>query len=95
MSYVYIVRCHGGALYVGSTENLDARMERHNRGEGCGFTARRTPVTLVFSEEHPTRAAAMARERQIKRWTRAKKEALVSGDVVRLSRLSPTSLRRR
>ena len=87
MVFVYIVRCVDNALYVGTTDNLDLRIDRHNRGEACFFTARRGPVTLAFSEPHPTRAKAMERERQIKGWSRVKKEALIAGDLERLRRL--------
>jgi predicted GIY-YIG superfamily endonuclease len=85
---VYILRCRDNGLYVGMTDNLAARVERHNRGKGCAFTAVRQPVTVAYSEVCPTRAAAAARERQIKRWTRAKKEALIAGDLWRLKQLS-------
>jgi predicted GIY-YIG superfamily endonuclease len=64
-------------------------------GISLRFTARRRPVTLVFSEEHPTRGQAMARERQIKAWTRDKKEALISGDFGFLNQLLPTPSRDR
>jgi len=66
VTFLYILRCCDDALYVGTTDDLTARLERHNRGAGCAFTARRTPVTLEHSEEFATRAEAMTRERQIK-----------------------------
>ena len=47
----------------------------------------RRPVILAYCETHPTRDAALNRERQLKRWTRAKKEALVAGDMARLKAL--------
>jgi len=87
MVHVYIVRCRDNALYIGTTSDLAQRIARHNRGAGCGFTAIRRPVSLVFSESFETRQQASARERQIKRWTRAKKEALIDGDVALLKRL--------
>jgi putative endonuclease len=62
-------------------------MTRHNDGRGSSFTARRRPVQLVFTEEHDCREAALARERQLKRWTRAKKEALIAGDLALLKQL--------
>jgi predicted GIY-YIG superfamily endonuclease len=83
---VYILRCVDGTLYIGHTNEVQERLSRHNRGEGCPYTARRVPVTLVFSEPHPTRQAAAARERQLKRWTR-RKETLVAGDLDLLKRL--------
>jgi predicted GIY-YIG superfamily endonuclease len=87
MMHLYVLRCADEALYIGVTEDLSGRLARHNEGRGCVFTARRAPVTLVYTESLPTRTAAMARERQIKRWTRAKKEALVAGDLKTLKRL--------
>jgi putative endonuclease len=83
---VYILRCADGALYIGVSEDLASRIARHNQGRGCRFTSVRRPVTLVYSESLPARKEAMARERQIKRWTRAKKEALIAGDIDLLHR---------
>ena len=87
MHVVYILRCADGTLYVGETTDLERRLLRHNNGDGFVFTARRRPVSLVFSEAHKTSHAASQRERQLKRWTRAKKEALIAGDLPRLKRL--------
>ena len=67
-----------GFLYVGETENLEARLLKHNEGTASVFTARRRPVSLAHSEVHQFQAGALARERQLKRWTRAKKEALIA-----------------
>jgi putative endonuclease len=77
--YVYILRCIGGSLYVGSTNDLSLRLWRHNAGIGASYTARRQPVALVYSEEFASLTSALNRERQIKRWTHAKKEALIRG----------------
>ena len=85
--HTYILRCADGALYIGNTENLDSRVNAHNAGEAALFTRKRRPVALVYAEVHPTRLAAVERERQIKRWTRAKKEALICGDLALLKRL--------
>jgi predicted GIY-YIG superfamily endonuclease len=75
------------SLYLGQTESLDERVRVHNMGRGPRFTRMRRPVALVYSEDHDNRAAAMNRERQVKRWTRAKKEALVAGDFAALKKL--------
>lgn len=88
MPWVYILRCATDDLYVGMTENLDRRLERHNDGTACTYTRHRRPVTLVHSEETATKLEATVRERQIKRWTRAKKEALVAGNPDALHNLS-------
>jgi predicted GIY-YIG superfamily endonuclease len=62
-------------------------MARHIVGRGCRFTAARLPVVLVHSEFVDDRFVAIAREQQIKRWSRAKKEALIAGDLASLKRL--------
>lgn len=87
MHYFYILRCADTSLYIGQTERIDERVRAHNMGRGPKFTRVRCPVELVYSEAHRDRAAAMSRERQVKRWSRAKKEALVAGDLATLKRL--------
>jgi predicted GIY-YIG superfamily endonuclease len=72
---------------VGETDDVERRLTRHNDARASQYTAIRLPVTLVYSELHKTRAGALKRERQIKRWTRAKKDALIAGDVQLLKRL--------
>jgi putative endonuclease len=79
--YVYILRCADGTLYTGSTTDVQSRERKHNAGVGAKFTAARRPVRVVYSEVHESRSAAQRREAQVKGWTRAKKEALVAGDV--------------
>ncbi len=87
MHLVYILRCADNALYIGETADLEGRLVKHRDGSACVFTARRRPVALVYSELQETRAAALRRERQLKKWTRAKKEALIAGDLALLRRL--------
>jgi len=86
--HMYILRCADGSYYVGSTSDVDARVELHNDGGGPSFTARRLPVTLVYTEPFNTMTEAREREVQIKKWSRAKKEALVVDDLMKLHRLS-------
>jgi putative endonuclease len=81
MAFVYILRCGGGSLYVGWTDDIDSRVVTHNEGRGGQYTMRRRPVTLVFQETYQTPEAARNRERQLKGWTTAKKEALIRGDI--------------
>ena len=88
--YVYILECADNTLYVGYTTNLEARRQEHCDGRGGGYTAARLPVRLVYSESCDNAAAALKRERQVKRWTRAKKAALIAGDRPLLRKLSPT-----
>jgi len=86
--YLYILRCGDGSLYIGHTDDLETRMGQHSTGELGGYTARRHPLTLVYTCEFATRLEALERERQIKGWTRAKKEALIRGDWERLRQLA-------
>ena len=86
--WVYILRCADGSYYVGHTDNLDARVSAHLAGEVEGYTRTRRPVYLVFSAEFPTREDALTWERQIKGWSRAKKEALMKGNWTRIQALS-------
>ena len=86
--HVYLLRCSDGSLYVGSTDELELRLRRHNEGRGATFTAQRLPIALVYSESLPSRLAVRRREAQIKRWTTAKKAALITGDRARLHELA-------
>jgi putative endonuclease len=76
-AYVYIVECSDGTLYTGWTRNVRARVRAHNAGRGARYTRGRRPVRLRYWERHPSRAAAMRRERAIKGWSRTKKLALI------------------
>jgi len=79
--YVYMLRCADGSYYVGSTrKTLDDRVGEHNSGVYAGYTFRRRPVELVWSQDFPNAIDAIACERQLKGWSRAKKEALIRGD---------------
>jgi putative endonuclease len=79
-AYLYILRCRDGAYYVGTTRNsLEARVAEHNAGTFDGFTSLRRPVELVFHQEFDRITDAIAAERQVKGWRRAKKEALIAG----------------
>ena len=86
--YVYIVRSRDASYYVGHTDNLEARIDDHNGGQFSSYTRKRRPVRLVFVEEFQSREEALARERQLQGWSRAKKEALIAGNWERLRRLS-------
>ena len=78
--FTYILRCSDGTYYVGHTDNLDARMAQHSDGAGCRYTAKRRPLTLLWTADGQTRDAAFGMERQLKGWSRAKKEALMRGE---------------
>jgi predicted GIY-YIG superfamily endonuclease len=83
-----MLRCSDGSLYVGRSDDLAERLQQHYEGRGCCYTANRLPVTLVYSEVFESPLAAGNRERQIKRWTTAKKEALIQKDAKRLRMLA-------
>jgi len=85
---LYILRCADGSYYVGSTTDVTERVQAHNAGRGPRFTACRRPVALVHSEPFDTMDQARQREIQIKKWSRAKKEALIAGHMQRLHDLS-------
>ncbi len=78
--YAYLLRCADGGYYAGHTDDLDARLAQHQAGAIPGYTEKRRPVTLMWSDRFPDRDSAFAAERQIKGWSRAKKEALIRGD---------------
>ena len=75
--FVYIVRCADRTLYTGYARDPGAREKMHNSGRGARYTAGRRPVRLVYSESFRSIGDALRRERQLKRWRRARKEALV------------------
>ena len=88
MWHVYILKCADSTLYTGVTTDISRRVNRHNAKMGGAHTQIRTPVVLVYSEECPGYSAALKREAQIKRWTKKKKLALISGNISLLHNLS-------
>ena len=92
--FVYILKCADGSYDVGSTTDVGDRERIHKEGHGADHTAARRPVRLVYSEALESWPAARMREAQIKRWTRAKKDALIAGSRARLHELSRRRRRR-
>jgi len=87
-AFLYIPRCNDGSYYVGTTRGaLEHRVAQHNDGTFGGYTERRRPVTLVHQQHFDRITDAIAAERQLKGWSRAKKEALMSGDFDLLKHL--------
>jgi len=86
--WTYMVRCSDNSYYIGHTDNLERRLLEHNHGTLICYTTNRLPVQLVWSNEFATREEALERERQIKGWSRAKKEALIREDWKELKDLS-------
>ena len=90
-AFVYMLLCRDGSYYVGSAtgEDLEPRIAQHQSGVFPGYTFTRRPVKLVWSEYFPQITDAIATERKIKGWSRAKKDALVNNDwdsIVKLSK---------
>ena len=84
---VYILRNNRNKLYVSFSSNLHDRLIDHKTGEGSKYVRDHLGFQLVYTEEYQTQVEAMQREKQLKGWTRAKKEALVSGDIKKLKKL--------
>ena len=80
MYSVYIPRRADGTLYTGFARDPHARVRVHNSGKGAKYTRARLPVSLVYVEPCESLGAALKRERQLKPWSRAKKEARIAGD---------------
>src|SRR5689334_6139061 len=80
--YVYVLRRADGSFYIGSAtgEDTSQRVDQHNAGAYPGYTHSRRPVVLVWSEHFDRITDGIAAERQLKGWSRAKKEALIRSD---------------
>jgi len=88
MYYLYLLRCTDNSLYCGQTKDLQRRVKEHNDDDSKSkYTRARRPVKLVYFEKYSALQKVMRREIQIKRWTKAKKEALVKGGSRLLKRL--------
>ena len=88
-AYVYILRCADGSYYVGTTRtSLERRVSEHITGIYGGFTSSRRPVQLVYQQVFDRITDAIAAERQLKGWSRSKKEALIFGDWQRIRELA-------
>ncbi|HOZ30040.1 MAG TPA: GIY-YIG nuclease family protein [Bacteroidales bacterium] len=86
--WMYILECSDGSYYVGSTINLEKRIEQHNAGEGANHTKKHLPVKLVYFEEFERIDFAFYREKQVQKWRREKKEALINNKNEDLPELS-------
>ncbi len=86
--WTYMLKCADGRYYVGHTDALEQRVAQHQVGRGCSYTAKRLPVALLWSQDFSSREEALTAERQIKGWSRAKKEALIASNWMRLHELA-------
>ena len=78
--WTYILLCADDLYYTGHTDDLERRIGQHQTGAIEGFTCSSLPVRLMWSQDFPTRIEALEAEARIKKWSRAKKEALIRGD---------------
>ncbi len=92
-AWFYILRLKSGKLYIGASANLEQRYHDHRSGRACRTTKIDPPVALIYSEALSSFSEARRREAQVKRWTRAKKEALVLGDINLLKEISKSKRR--
>jgi putative endonuclease len=88
--FVYILKCSDESYYTGVRNNLERRINEHKSGYIKGYTSSRLPVTLVFSDKFADINEAIRFEKQIKGWSRKKKEALINSDFDLLLKLSKT-----
>jgi putative endonuclease len=86
--FVYILKCSDDRYYSGVTNNLEKRINEHQSGIIKGYTSNRLPIRLVFSERLSDINQAIRFEKQIKGWSRKKKEALISRNFDLLVELS-------
>jgi putative endonuclease len=87
--YLYILKCINGTYYIGHTDNLEQRLSEHHLGliNNC-YTKNKRPLELVFVKDFPTRDAAFHAERQLKGWSRKKKEAFMEENWEKIKELN-------
>lgn len=78
MYYIYLIQCEDGSIYTGTTNDLERRFKEHKDKIGGHYTQSHKVEKFLYTEQFPTRSAAMKREAQIKGWRRKKKLALIN-----------------
>tara|TARA_R110000751_G_scaffold981_1_gene4052 strand:- start:641 stop:931 length:291 start_codon:yes stop_codon:yes gene_type:complete len=92
--YVYILECADNSFYTGITSNLIQRLESHQFGKyKDSYTSKRRPVILAFYCEFTDPNLAIETEKRIKKWSKAKKKALIAGEYEKLPNLSKKKFR--
>ena len=94
-AWFYILRLRSGRAYPGTTTHIEQRWRDHQSGQACRTTRLDPPTALVLCEPFETFSEARRREAQVKKWSRAKKEALISGDIDQLKKLAGNPKRHR
>jgi tRNA/rRNA methyltransferase len=92
--WTYILRCADHSYYTGRSDDLDAHIAGHHAGTVPGYTHTRRPIELMWSHAFPTLEQAIAAQRQVKNWSRARKEALIGGDPATVAQLTNAPARR-
>ena len=90
--YVYIIECADGSFYTDHTDDLEARFEQHLLSKTKSYTSSRKPLKLVYCSEFSERCQAQEAERQLKGWSRRKKQALINGEFDLLKFLSKNEI---
>jgi putative endonuclease len=85
---VYILKCKDNSYYTGITSDIENRLFEHNSSIKCNYTSKRRPVKLIYHCEFQSVKEAIDFEKQVKRWNRSKKEALIKGDFDELHKLA-------
>lgn len=89
LSFVYILKCSDGTFYTGVTSNLEKRISEHQSGKHAdSYTFTRRPLQLVFYSEFTDINLVIEKEKQIKKWSKAKKEALIKNEFDKLPNLA-------
>ena len=89
--WLYVLTCADASYYIGHTDDLDKRIAEHQDGSFGGYTSKHRPVTLTYAEVYDSRDEAFLRERQLKGWSRAKKEALAQQNWKEVQRLAKSA----
>ena len=76
--FFYLARCADESLYAGTCVGLAKREQKHNDGSGAKYTRSRRPVRIVYHEEHESLSDARRREADVKKWSKERKEELLS-----------------
>lgn len=94
--YVYLLLCSDRTIYTGVTNDLDRRLSQHELGTNKeSYTYKRRPIKLIHQEVFNDIREAIAREKQVQKWSRAKKLALCKEDYDAISRLAKSSVKKR
>ncbi|MFZ1665077.1 MAG: GIY-YIG nuclease family protein [Flavobacteriales bacterium] len=86
--YMYILLCRNNTYYTGSTKFLLTRYQQHLDGEGANYTRKHPPVAIVYFEKYFGVDTAFYREKQVQKWSQAKKLALIEGRLGNLHALA-------